>query len=150
MSYDLFLQTDLESPAPEPEAGWEATLQDHSQFIAACEVTLFDSEPDDLSVDALEDGIDSGEHTLEDFHQFCALHGLPADPSDARSAAAFLESQDGRALAVIHLPQSESEARKVYSSLVSFATAHGLRLVDAQMGADIDLSNPGDLPPLWR
>jgi len=150
MSYDLFLQTYPASPVTEPQAGWARALQAHSQLMASCEITFFDSEPDELAVDELEDLIDSGEDAIEVFEEFCESHGLPADPMDPRSAAAYLESQDGRALASIQLPQSESSVRSVYASLVLFAATNGLRLLDPQAGSDIDLANPGDLPPHWR
>lgn len=150
MSYDLFLQSHPGPQPPAPAGSWSQAVADHHPAIAACEITPLGGEPEDLHVDYLEGLLESGEASVGDFLGFCSTTGLEPDLRDPSSAAAFLASRDGSPLAIVHLPREETNVKMVYSALVLFALEHGIRLVDPQLGADVDLTNPGDVPPFWR
>jgi hypothetical protein len=44
---------------------------------------------------------------------------------------------------------SPDEARAIYRQAIEFARRHDLELHDPQLGDEIDLDNPGDLPPVY-
>lgn len=147
MSYDLILKTDpnrdvnaTDFEAMQQEVRANATLQQY------CEVTTGDFAASDFDVEVLAESLESGEFEEQDFADFCARRGLPADPRNKDVAAAFLRSQWGLIVATFKLPAIEADARTVYAELVQFALQHGLRVTDPQKGQDVDLQQPGLLP----
>jgi hypothetical protein len=150
MSYDLILQThpnrdiaanDLDTI--QQDIGRSATLQ------RLCEVTPGQLAASTVDVLVLGEGLDFGDFSERDFTEFCSRRGLPADRQHPDSAAAFIRSRLGFAVATFKLPTTDAEARVAYSEIVQLAIRHGLRVVDPQNGSDVDLNEPGSLTSKW-
>jgi hypothetical protein len=150
MSYDLILQThpnrdfaarDLETI--QQDIGCSTTLQ------RLCEVIPGRLGASNIDVLVLGEGLDFGDFSERDFTDFCSRRGLPVDRQHQDSAAAFVRSQLGFAIATFKLPMTDAEARVAYAEIVQLAIRYGLRVTDPQKGDDVDLQEPGFLPPKW-
>jgi hypothetical protein len=150
MSYDLMLQacpnrdiTARDFDTIQQEIGLSATLQ------RLCEVTPGRLTASNVDVLVLGEGLDFGDFSEREFTEFCSQRGLPIDRQHPASAAAFVQSRFGLAIATFKLPRSDEEARVAYAEIVQLALRHGLRISDPQRGSDVDLQNPGLLPAKW-
>jgi hypothetical protein len=99
--------------------------------------------------ESLQEMIDEGEIRADDFRHFCRTHSLVdhIDPPEPNAAATFLLHFWGCPLVSLHLGADANDARATYRQAIEFARRHDLELHDPQLGDEIDLDNPGDLPP---
>jgi len=148
MSYDLMLQT-VGDIAPQSFEAIQHDLQSNATLQRLCEVTPGTLAPSAVDVVVLGEGLDLGDFTEREFSEFCSSRGLPADRQHEGAAAAFLRSRLGFSIASFGLPSSDQDARAAYAELVQIALRYGLRVTDPQKGDDVDLRNPGSLPPMW-
>ena len=95
--------------------------------------------------------IDDGEIRADDFRHFCRTHSLVdrIDPADPQAAAIFLLHFWGCPLVTLHIGVDRDEARGIYRQAIEFARRHDLELHDPQLGDEVDLDDPGDLPPSY-
>lgn len=85
------------------------------------------------------------------YAEYCRLRKLPLEPLDADIASDFWISFEGADIAFIKCPSQNDEMMKnLYSALISFCRAQGLRLYDPQTGDDVDLMSPDTFPPSWE
>jgi hypothetical protein len=118
----------------EQVSGLMVELMRAPEIIYYCEVI---PGPSDVSRDDtvwLDDAFFAGQATLAEFSEFCVRQGLPADPANATSAAAFLDSRNGVQLATLRFTGKTDEARLVYAAVYSLARTYDLRLVGLQTG----------------
>jgi tetratricopeptide (TPR) repeat protein len=125
--------------------------------------TLYtDLDPDeadedaDTEADVLRDELANGEVTLGAFREFCQSAEMPplddAGQVMPNSAQQFRWSRSGQNIFHVVLPATETAASESFNALADFARDHDLDLwVPWPVGAgEIDLKNPGQLPPSWR
>ena len=84
------------------------------------------------------------------FVAFCHRERLSTDPLSEEVALRFMSHDDGLHLATVSMPSDEKSCASVFRALVEFARSENMRLTDPQVGADIDLRQPGIYPPGWR
>jgi hypothetical protein len=112
--------------------------------------------PDDADIDAdtLALLIDEGHFSESDFVAYCDSFGLPSRRPDGDfhhdAAQSFLDAKRGQEVMSLALPTDDS-AVVVYAAIVDFVRRNNFRLwcpmPDVQ--GDIDLDDPGRLPPHW-
>lgn len=150
MSYDLILQTQPGCDIAASE--FDTVLQDlrqNGKLQRLCEVAPGRPGASRADVVVLCEGLDFGDFSEADFTEFCSRRGLPADRQHEGAAAAFIRSRFGFPVATFKLPTTEEEVRVAYLEIVRFALRRRLRVTDPQEGGDIDLRDPGSLPPKW-
>ncbi|MCA9179049.1 MAG: hypothetical protein KDB14_31515 [Planctomycetales bacterium] len=107
----------------------------------------------EIDAEIIEDMIADGEFTLAEFERFCNSLAIPAhdEAGDLAPAAAqaFMEHKFGQEVFTVRLPTTEDAASTTYLALAALAQEQQLRLRPA-MGGEIDLANPGRLPPHWH
>ena len=87
---------------------------------------------DEQDVEELARDLSNGDVELTDFERFCQERQLAADPTVPRSAAEFLASNRGQAVAWLHLP-AELAGLEMARTLASWARNNDMRVHD---GAD--------------
>jgi len=151
MSYDLSLET---YPDQDFSLGdfdvLQQDLQKNSALQRLCEITPGRLTPSPIDILTLGEGLDFGDFSERDFADFCSQRGLPADREHQAAAAAFLRSRWGFKVLTFKLPTADQSARAAYSEIVALASRYKLRLGNPQEGGEVDLQNPGSLPPAWR
>jgi hypothetical protein len=150
MSYDLLLQ------GRGPMAREAATaLIEAASALGGSPLPIWDPplglDPEE-SCESLREMIAEGELSAEDFRHFCRTHALVDSiaPPDPQAAARFLLHFWGCPLVSLQMGADVDEARAIYRQAVEFARRHDLELHDPQLGDEIDLDDPGDLPPAYR
>ncbi len=83
------------------------------------------------------------------FENFCLQEHINREPLTENVALRFVVYDNGAHLATVALPSDHNSCAAVFRALVAFAQGHGLRIVDPQAGAGIDLACPGQYPPRW-
>ena len=66
----------------------------------------------------MTDLLTSGEVKAASFQGFSKKHSFPADPTNAISAAAYLDFTNGINLVSLKLPEDEGDVKHVYAALV--------------------------------
>jgi hypothetical protein len=124
-------------------------------FLGSSDVHQLDG-PDDADIDAgtIADMIKEGRFTESEFIAFCDSFGVPARHPDGDfhhiASQAFLSRKRGQEIMSLSLPTDHS-AVNVYAALAKFARERNFRLYCPMplVGGDIDLDDPGQLPPHW-
>ena len=154
MSYDLIIKTTPGSLLSSAEKGHIlAAFRSETNLDGPCEVTDLGMPPDDLDLDTLEEGIENGEFIRHEFEKFCSNNNIDTNSDQQKmyeAARLFLDTKQGQDIFVLNLPIHKKEVRKAYQLIVEFAKKYNLVLDDPQVGESIDLSNPGNVPPMWR
>jgi hypothetical protein len=126
---------------------WRDTILD-----GLCELTVLNLQPQDLDCRTLQQSIECGEISPEEFAAFCLEEGFSRQTDtqkDQSIARQFLDRKYGQRLFALQLPHDECEVREAYNLIVAFAKQHRLRVDDPQAGYEIDLERPGEFPPCW-
>jgi hypothetical protein len=120
--------------------------------LSYCEMHSNYCDPGDLDCEELAELLEENEDALERFRSLCAAHALDEGTAkaDPATAAWFLDLDWGVTLVTAKMPIHEPEVAAAYASLLEFVRQHHLGLWDPQAGANVDLANPGRLPPMWR
>ena len=112
--------------------------------------------PDDADIDAetIADMITEGRFTEAEFVAYCESFNVPVRHRDGGhhiASHSFLAIKLGQEIMSLSLPTDES-AVDVYRALVTFARQRNLRLwcPMPHVQGDIDLDDPGRLPPFWK
>jgi hypothetical protein len=150
MSYDLIVK----SPSGANTARTSThnvthEIRRHSSELSHCEIIEGPAMPNIVDTIVLADCFVEKEFSQGDFSAFCVTMGLKDDTGNEESAAAFLDSKWGVTLTTVKLPREKELVQIAYRGLLAFAKAHDLRICDPQAGRDIDLDNPGEVPPKW-
>jgi len=151
MSYDLILKT-YNIISENDFSSIQQSLR-QSDIPRLCEVMYFSFNDalDKYDVEDLQDAIEDGEITSDQFQTFCRENGfssISSSPSH-EAVAAFFEQQYGRDIACVMLTRTVELAYQAYPTIVSFAQQKALQVGDLQLGENIDLSAPGQLPPSY-
>lgn len=145
MSFDLMIRKN--PPAPRSAALIAAAVGMVEALPHAHEMgEIYDgeTEPSDLDTMTVEEMVEDGE--APDFAGFCSARGLK--PKSDAAAAAYLDEKWGAALVILSLKGRDRERMaQFYAGLVALAREHGWRIENPQDGEDIDLANPGLVPP---
>jgi hypothetical protein len=150
MSYDLHLQGS--GPISRETA---TTLIEAASSLGGEPLPMWEPplglDPEE-SRESLQEMIDEGEIRADDFRHFCRTHSLVdrIDPPEPHAAATFLLHFWGCPLVSLHMGADADEARAIYRRAIEFARRYDLELHDPQLGDEIDLDHPGDLPPAYR
>ena len=154
MSYDLTVKT---APArvlsPDEIDRVLHEFRDETNLDGPCEVIRHKASADDLDVYTLKQCFSAGEFSRAEFTAFCSAHNIAdVENSETLPEAAFffLVAKWGQDLFTLELPRHENEVREAYRLIVDFAKARNLVLHDPQVGRDIELHDPADLPPMWK
>ncbi len=150
MAYDLILLSQQNSSLSRSQIG--GVVQEIKEIPAIAsfsEISSGSTHPNPIDLISLSEHLEEDEAASQSFSEFCGSNGLEENENSEASAAQYLDSIWGVNLVSIKLPVNEAHARQVYAALLQFATRRNLRIFDPQMGNDIDLLNPGELPPLW-
>jgi len=127
------------------------TLRAVPALDGMCELHSGFRDPDELDCESLSEFMEEDAHATERFRSFCATRGLDEAWAldDPKSAATFLDLEWGVTLATAKMPNAASEVADAYGKLVAFARHYQLRIWDPQLGGEVDLNNPGTVPPVW-
>ena len=125
-------------------------------FLGGSDVHKLDG-PDDADIDSgtVADMIAEGRFTESDFNDFCESFAIsPRNPDGTFhdiASQAFLQRFRGVEIMSLTLPSNNAVA-DIYMALVDFARKRNLRIYCPMphCTGDIDLDNPGELPPRWQ
>lgn len=135
MSYDLVLRgTSLDSRKMATDIARMA--KSHPVIGIYCEILPGPDRPNATDLIALEDELEVGSATRNEFAAFCELAKLSPDPMSESSAAAFLDARIGPVMAFFSFsgdPNSEAELRPAYQAMKEFAIERNLVLEDPQL-----------------
>jgi hypothetical protein len=104
----------------------------------------------DDAMDYLLDSFEESSDGKQEYRAFCDRRGFPADLDDPDEAAvlAFATQALGIDLATVSIQAgtTKEDAQKVLHALARFARANDLIIDDPQLGAEVDLDDPGKRP----
>jgi hypothetical protein len=150
MAYDLILRTPPTQYTKRSRARTVTRdLSDHPLIGCYCEITEGATEASAVDVIGLDEFICDGSSSEVEFTAFCVQRGVIPNRQNKAIAAVFLDSKWGVILAFVKLPPVEADVVAVYAELIKFARDRGIRIVDPQIGRDVDLNDPGKLPAIW-
>ncbi len=157
MSYDLIVMPPRGALLPLNEGRQLVDdFRKETHLDGRCEITDFMREPIGLPSDpkALEESFRKGEFSRGEYETFCSAHQLTPEGGERHSRKAarlFLDKKWGQHLMSLKLPPAKmvDDVREAYRLIVEFARRHKLVVKDPQLGAEIDLGNPGEFPPMW-
>jgi hypothetical protein len=124
-------------------------------FLSSSDIGKLDG-PGNADIDAwaIADMIAEGRFTESEFAAYCESFNVPARQLDGdyhhMASHSFLGRKRGQEIMSLSLPTDDS-AVEVYAALVEFARQRNFRLWCPMplVQGDIDLDDPGRLPPFW-
>jgi hypothetical protein len=152
MGYDLILQAPRETLIP-PEEKHKLidALRLETKLDFLCELTVRRDGAYPGDSQALSKYFEKGSLSADEYQKFCTVQNLSGHGQAEADFAArmFINYKWGQGLIVTKMPPEREDVRKAYHLIVDFARRYKLVVHDPQIGKDIDLDNPGELPPMY-
>jgi hypothetical protein len=160
MSYDLCLQAPRGTFLSRKEKDeLVEKLRQETKLDEICEIIVSTPLSDSMicrgASRRLSKHIESGEFRRDEYEAFCASHGFHPNEGEQQADAAaymFIRFKWGQTICAPCMPKRSDRDTDLfaYRLIVEFARRHGLVLHDPQVGEDINLDDPGELPPMMR
>jgi len=131
----------------------EEALREETKLDYLCELIMHfgGRQPRGHSL-ALSKYFENGVLSADEYEKFCTLHNLTPDRGETEADAAarlFLSYKWGQGIITASMPRDRDGILKAYRFMIDVARRHNLVIHDPQIGKDIDLDNPGELPPMY-